>query len=101
MTERRIVGKAEYVWGGCAPGEFDCSGFVSYCLTGRYSRLGTTYTFMAWPETSNPQIGDVCTNWSHCGIYVGGGQMIHSATYGVGVIKSAVQSGMIYVRPPW
>ncbi len=28
------VGKAEYVWGACSPGAFDCSGFVSYCLTG-------------------------------------------------------------------
>ena len=34
------VGKAEYVWGACSPGAFDCSGFVSYCLTGAYSRLG-------------------------------------------------------------
>ena len=40
------VGKAEYVWGACSPGAFDCSGFVSYCLTGAYSRLGTTYTFL-------------------------------------------------------
>ena len=31
------VGRAEYVWGACSPGAFDCSGFVSYCLTGSYS----------------------------------------------------------------
>ena len=31
-------------------------------------------------------------------IYIGGGQMIHAATYGVGVIVGPVQSGMIYVR---
>ena len=30
-----------YVWGACGPNSFDCSGFVSYCLTGSYSRLGT------------------------------------------------------------
>ena len=35
-----------YVWGACGPNSFDCSGFVSYCLTGSYSRLGTTLTFM-------------------------------------------------------
>lgn len=92
------VGRAEYVWGACSPGAFDCSGFVSYCLTGAYSRLGTTYTFLGWPQVSNPQPGDVCVNAQHCGIYIGGGQMIHAATYGVGVIVGPVQSGMIYVR---
>ena len=30
----------------------DCSGFVSYCLTGAYSRLGTTYTFLTWTQVS-------------------------------------------------
>lgn len=92
------VGKAEYVWGACSPGAFDCSGFVAYCLTGNYARLGTTYTFLGWPQVSNPQPGDVAVNAEHCGIYIGGGQMIHAATEGVGVIVGPVQSGMIYVR---
>lgn len=92
------VGNAEYVWGACSPGAFDCSGFVSYCLTGSYSRLGTTYTFLAWPKVSDPQPGDVCVNAGHCGIYIGGGQMIHAATEGVGVVVGPVQAGMIYVR---
>lgn len=92
------VGNAEYSWGACAPGSFDCSGFVSYCLTGSYSRLGTTFTFLAWPQVSEPQPGDVCVNASHCGIYIGGGQMIHAADYGIGVIVGPVQGGMIYVR---
>lgn len=92
------VGGAEYVWGACSPGAFDCSGFVSYCLTGSYSRLGTTYTFLAWPQVSDPQPGDVCVNAGHCGIYIGGGQMIHAATEGVGVVVGPVQAGMIYVR---
>lgn len=92
------VGRAEYVWGACSPGQFDCSGFVSYCLTGSYGRLGTTYTFLGWPHVSNPQPGDVCTSDYHCGIYIGGGQMIHAATYGVGVIVGPVQSDMVFVR---
>lgn len=90
---------AEYVWGGCSPGAFDCSGLVSYCLTGSYTRLGTTVTFYSWPRVSDPQPGDVCVSWEHTGIYIGGGQMIHAATFGVGVIVGPVQSGMIYVRP--
>lgn len=92
------VGNAEYVWGACAPGKFDCSGFVSYCLTGQYRRLGTTYTFLGWPRVSDPQPGDVAVNAGHCGIYIGNGQMIHAATYGVGVIVGPVQSGMVFVR---
>lgn len=92
------VGKAEYEWGACRPGAFDCSGFVAYCLTGAYSRLGTTYTFLGWPRVSNPQPGDVAVNENHCGIYIGNGQMIHAADYGIGVIVGPVQSGMVYVR---
>ena len=92
------VGRAEYVWGACSPGAFDCSGFVSYCLTGNYARLGTTYTFLGWGAVSDPQPGDVAVNDGHCGIYIGNGQMIHCATYGVGVIVGPVQSGMIIVR---
>lgn len=92
------VGNAEYVWGACSPGAFDCSGFVSYCLTGSYTRLGTTYTFLSWPRVSDPQPGDVAVNAGHCGIYVGDGQMIHAADYGIGVIYGPVQAGMVFVR---
>ena len=87
-----------YAWGAVGPGSYDCSGLVSYCLSGSHTRLGTTYTFMGWPQVSNPQPGDVCVNSGHCGIYIGNNQMIHAATYGVGVIIGPVQSGMIIVR---
>ena len=92
------IGNAEYVWGACSPGAFDCSGFVAYCLTGNYARLGSTNTFLGWPRVSDPQPGDVCVNTDHCGIYIGNGQMIHCATEGVGVIIGPVQAGMVYVR---
>ena len=88
------------MYGACSPNAFDCSGFVSYCLTGSYTRLGTTYTFMNWPQVSNPQPGDVCVRSSHTGIYIGNGQMIHASRPGVGVIIGPVQSGMIFVRRP-
>ncbi|MEG0015389.1 coiled-coil domain-containing protein [Gordonibacter sp.] len=83
---------------GAGPSSYDCSGFVSFCLLGSYSRLGSTNTFMAWPQVSDPQPGDVAVSWGHCGIYIGGGQMIHSATYGVGVIQGPVQGDMKIVR---
>lgn len=91
-----------YSWGGIGPDSFDCSGFVSYCLTGRYCRLGTTGTFMGWTRVSDPQPGDVVVNSYHTGIYIGGGQMIHASDYNTGVIISSVAAGMnnnyIFVR---
>ena len=94
------IGNAKYVWGACSPGQFDCSGFVSYCLTGQYTRIGTTNTFMGWPQPSDPQPGDVCTNWKHCGIYAGNGQMIHCSSTYSNVVQAAIHSGMIIVRRP-
>lgn len=90
-----------YLWGAVGPDTFDCSGLVSYALTGSYSRLGTTYTFMAWPQVSDPQPGDICTSSYHCGIYIGGGQMIHAPQQGEQVKVGPVQSDMIIVRCPW
>ena len=91
-----------YSWGGIGPDSFDCSGFVSYCLTGRYCRLGTTGTFMGWTRVSDPQPGDVVVNSYHTGIYIGNGQMIHASDYNTGVIISSVAAGMnnnyIFVR---
>ena len=91
-----------YSWGGIGPDSFDCSGFVSYCLTGRYCRLGTTGTFMGWARVSDPQPGDVVVNSYHTGIYIGNGQMIHASDYSTGVIISSVAAGMnnnyIFVR---
>lgn len=83
---------------GAGPTSFDCSGFVSYCLTGSYTRLGSTGTFMGWRQVSVPQPGDIAVNTGHCGIYIGNNQMIHASDYGVGVITGPVQGGMIFVR---
>lgn len=96
---------SSYVWGGVggSDGGYDCSGLVSYALTGSNQRIGTTGTFIGWNQVSNPQPGDVCVihnnNSQHTGIYIGNGQMIHAADYGTGVVIGNVQNGMIYVRP--
>lgn len=90
-----------YVWGGVGPDGFDCSGLVGYALTGSYSRVGTTYTYMAWPQVSDPQPGDICTSSYHCGIYIGDGQMIHAPQTGDVVKVAPVQGDMIIVRCPW
>ena len=91
---------ASYSYGACSPDAFDCSGFVSFALTGDYNRLGSTTTFMQnYTQVSDPQPGDIAVNAGHCGIYVGDGNMVHAATYGVGVVEGPVQDGMIFVRP--
>lgn len=79
-----------YVWGGYAPGGFDCSGFVSYCLT--YSgarntgRLTAQGLYNICTRVTDPQPGDLIfftgtydagEPVTHVGIYVGNGQMIH------------------------
>ena len=91
-----------YSWGGIGPNSFDCSGFVSYCLTGRYCRLGSTVTFMGWHRVTDPQPGDVVVNSRHTGIYVGNGEMIHASNYNTGVIKTSISWSMgndyIFVR---
>lgn len=87
-----------YKWGGCGPSSYDCSGLVSYCLTGTHNRIGTTSTFLAWERTYEPAIGDICVNSNHCGIYIGNGQMIHAPHSGDVVKISEVHSGMIFVK---
>ena len=87
-----------YEWGAVGPTTFDCSGLVSYCLTGSYTRIGSTSTFITWTRVSDPQPGDVCVNSHHCGIYIGNGQMIHAPGSGRTVCISSVHSDMVYVR---
>lgn len=81
-----------YVWGGYSPAGFDCSGFVSYCLTnsgvlntGHMDCNGLLGMMTVIPE-SEMQPGDIIffqgtyatEGASHVGIYIGNGQMVHS-----------------------
>ena len=81
-----------YVWGGSSPAtSFDCSGFVSWVINHSgwdVGRLGAQSLFnLCTPVTAaNARPGDLVfftgtfdcdTPVSHCGIYVGGGMMIH------------------------
>lgn len=88
-----------YKWGAVGPDAFDCSGLVSFCLTGKYQRAYTSGSFAGYPEVSDPQPGDVCYKPGHVGIYIGGGQMIHAPQTGDVVKVSSVHKGMKIVRP--
>lgn len=96
----RAYGKlnSPYEWGAAGPDSFDCSGLVSYCLTGSYAHTWSTSDFIGWPRVSNPQPGDVCIKPGHCGLYIGNGMMIHAPHTGDVVKVAPVQSGMFYVR---
>ena len=88
-----------YVWGAAGPNSFDCSGLVSFCLTGRYSHTYSSSDFVGLTKVSNPQPGDIGVRVGHVGVYIGGGQMIHAPHTGDVVKISAVPSNMWYVRP--
>jgi peptidoglycan DL-endopeptidase CwlO len=97
------VGSA-YVWGGAAPGGFDCSGLVMWAF--QQADIALPHSSQAMAQGGQPvalsdlQPGDVLTFYSdasHAGLYVGDGMMIHSSTYGVPVrVVPMNSSGPIY-----
>lgn len=107
---RQFLGTG-YAYGGAAPGGFDCSGFTMYVYkqfgvslphtaTGQWqSGLGTkVYSLgelqpgdLVFFNDPSRNAGKAC---SHAGIYVGGGQMIHSSSSrSGGVIYSDLTDG--------
>jgi cell wall-associated NlpC family hydrolase len=78
-----------YVWGGAAPGGFDCSGLVMWAF--QQAGISLPHSSQAQAQGGQPvslsdlQPGDVVTFYndaSHSGLYVGDGMVIHSSTYG-------------------
>ena len=73
-----------YVWAGASPAGFDCSGFVMYV----YAQVGVSlphssgaqYGYGVAVSQGELQAGDLVffDGLGHVGIYVGGGQFIHS-----------------------
>ena len=100
-----------YSYGGASPSGFDCSGFTMYC----FQQMGVSLPHSAtsqWQSgagqkitsTSGLQSGDLVffcdpsrskgKACSHAGIYIGGGQFIHSSSSkSGGVIISDLTSG--------
>lgn len=109
-TAKQYLG-TRYVYGGAAPGGFDCSGFTMYVYkqygyslphtaSGQWqSGLGTrVYSIGALQPGDLVFFNDPSRNagkaCSHAGIYVGGGQFIHaSSSRSRGVIISDLTSG--------
>ena len=86
-----------YVWGAAGPDSFDCSGLVSYAITGRFEHTWSTTDIKTWTNTNSPQPGDICISSGHTGLYIGNNQMIHAPTEGDVVKISNVQNDMWFV----
>ncbi len=77
----------EYTRAGKGPNEFDCSGFVYYCLNTAGYRIGYM-TSKGWANCGLPKVtsmsdmvkGDIICFKGHVGIYMGGGQMIDAGS---------------------
>jgi cell wall-associated NlpC family hydrolase len=93
----RYLGIA-YVWGGASPSGFDCSGFVMYV----YGQMGVGLPHSSYAQygagvpvsQSDLQAGDLVffDGLGHVGIYIGGGQFIHSPHTG-DVVKISSLTG--------
>jgi cell wall-associated NlpC family hydrolase len=87
-----------YVYGGASPSGFDCSGFIMYV----YAQVGVSLPHNAAMQyghgtpvsRSDLQAGDLVffNGLGHAGIYIGGGQFIHSPHTG-DVVKISSLSG--------
>ncbi len=77
----------EYTRSRKGPNEFDCSGFVYYCLNTAGYRIGYM-TSSGWAKCGLPKVtrmsdmkaGDIICFKGHVGIYMGGGQMIDASS---------------------
>ena len=84
-----------YVWGGNSlTNGTDCSGFVHlvYAAFG-YSvpRSSASMPGAGWTSVSYSEMqpGDIICYSGHCGLYIGGGQMVHASNETVGIIISS------------
>ena len=107
---QQVVDKAlsylgvKYVYGGASPSGFDCSGLSYYV----YKQFGVTLNRSSSAQTSNGykvskselMPGDLVffsspgsSSVGHVGIYIGGGQMVHSVKPGCYVEIDTINSG--------
>ena len=95
-----------YRWGGTTPAGFDCSGLMLWAWSqagvGLPRTSGAQQAYTQRISASQLQPGDLVFSGSpvyHVGMYIGGGQMIHSPHTG-DVVKISAVRGTSYGRIP-
>ncbi|MCE4955976.1 C40 family peptidase [Macrococcoides caseolyticum] len=89
-----IAAGKSYVFGANSASAVDCSSFAQQVLAAMGKSIPrTTYAqAAAGTQVSNPQPGDLVffNNYSHVGVYIGGGQMVDALNPSAGVGQRAV-----------
>ena len=99
---KRFIG-VPYVWGGTTPSGFDCSGLVQYVYR---NSVGVNLPRVSQAQLNagrhipagQAQPGDMVNYYTHVGIYLGNGYMIHAPQPGDRVKISRVYGSPTYVR---
>ena len=109
MARRRSARRSEelgtpYVWGGAAPGGFDCSGLVSWA----YAQAGLGglphFTGALWASGTHISSGELApgdlvfyNGLNHVGMYIGGGNFVEAPHTGdvVKITSMASRSGFV------
>lgn len=89
-----IAAGKSYVYGANSASAVDCSSFAQQVLAAMGKSIPrTTYAqAAAGTQVSNPQPGDLVffNNYSHVGVYIGGGQMVDALNPSAGIGQRAV-----------
>ena len=108
-TAQEYLG-CDYVYGGSSPEGFDCSGFTQYvmALCGYTIRRGAGGQVNDGVPVSRDELlpGDLVffsedftiDDVSHVGLYIGGGQFIHAAVAGIGVVITDMDASWYSAR---
>ena len=109
LARRRSARRSEelgtpYVWGGAAPGGFDCSGLVSWA----YAQAGLGglphFTGALWASGTHISAGELApgdlvfyNGLNHVGMYIGGGNFVEAPHTGdvVKITSMASRSGFV------